>query len=384
MSFLDQILISYGWEGLALAVVLLVLFGVQLYYYLFSYGSIPGYKNNKRKAVRENDPPISVIVPMFSENYTYLEEQLPLILAQEYPEFEVVIVYVGQDNDFFEELQQFKRTFPRLNVTKLHLDPRYPISRKMALNLGIKSAYHNCLVFTSVDAVVETNRWLKIMGKGFTRGDIVLGYCGMEQKAGLKNYLMRTWRMMDSVNWLAPAVAGRPYRGILHNMGFTKDLYFDVKGFNYLAMNIGEDDLFMQRIMRGDNVSVVLAPRGMIREKIWGGWSWWMNTMRYFSSARKFYAQGVKNYVSWEKGSRLLLFLAVLIALVFMPLEFKIYAAALLLIRLIVVLIEVRRIAKRIGEERIWARYPIYDLMGWVGDAVLSALLIRKDERVWR
>ncbi len=384
MNFFDQILAAYGWEGVALFLILAVLFSVQMYYYVFCYGRIASYKNNKRHVVRKEDTPLSVIIPMFSENYVFLENHLPRILGQDYPEFEVVIVYVGQDNDFFEDLQQLKRSFPQITVTKLHLDPRYPISRKMALNLGIKSAYHDCMVFTSVDAVPETQNWLRIMGKGFSRGDIVLGYCGMEEKEGFTPAMMRTWRMMDSANWLSAAVKHHPYRGILHNYGFTKDLYFDVKGFNYLAMNIGEDDLFMQRIIRNDNVSVVLSPRALVRERIWGGWGWWFNTMRYFSSARKYYSERVHNFVEWEKGSRLLFFLATLVALCVMPLEFKAYAALLFLIRLGIVLCEVKRISKRLGEKGLCRLYPLYDFFGWIGDAILSVMLIRKDERVWR
>lgn len=384
MYFFDQISASYGWDGLALCLILIVLFAIQIHYYGFCYGRIANYKNNKRKVVREEDPPISVIIPMFSENYNFIEEQLPKILGQDYPEFELVIVYVGQDNDFFEDLQQLKRSFPRITVTKLHLDPRYPISRKMALNLGIKSAYHDCMVFSSVDAVPETNRWLKLMGKGFTRGDIVLGYCGMEPKAGFAAAMMRTWRMMDSANWLAAAVKGRPYRAILHNYGFTKELYFDVKGFNYLAMNIGEDDLFMQRIIRDDNVSVVLSPRALVREKIWGGWGWWFNTMRYFCSARKYYPRRAHNFVEWEKGSRLLFFLSAAVAMCCLPLELKLFAALLVLVRFGIVMWEIRRISKRLGESNMCRLYPIYDLMGWIGDGILSAMLIRKDERVWR
>ena len=39
-------------------------------------------------------------------------------------------------------------------------------------------------------------------------------------------------------------------------------------------MNIGEDDLFMQRVMSRDNVSVILSPRASLREKMWGGMGW--------------------------------------------------------------------------------------------------------------
>ena len=44
MEFFNRIITHYGWEGTALAGVLLVMFGIQLYYYLFVYGRIPKYK----------------------------------------------------------------------------------------------------------------------------------------------------------------------------------------------------------------------------------------------------------------------------------------------------------------------------------------------------
>ena len=80
----------------------------------------------------------------------------------------------------------------------------------MALNVGIKSAHYECMVFTSTDAVPQTDRWLSLMAKGFMRGEIVVGYCGVERGKGFSNYMMRAWRMMHSADWIARApTAGR-------------------------------------------------------------------------------------------------------------------------------------------------------------------------------
>ena len=267
MQFADIVLSHYGWEGVALAALLLVLLCVQSYYYVCVYGRIPSYKNNRRPAVLAEEPALSVVIPMFSEDYGFVEERLPLILAQEYRDFEVVLVYVGADSDFYEDLVRLRLTFPQVFVTKIQLDPRFPISRKMALNVGIKSAHNEHLVFSSTDVVPGTDRWLSLMAKGFCKGQIVLGYCGLERGRGLRNYLMRTWRMMHSADWLGRAVGRRPYRGTLHNLGLTKSLYFGANGFTHLNMNIGEDDLFMQQVMTRDNVSVVLSPRATLDRK---------------------------------------------------------------------------------------------------------------------
>ena len=384
MEFFNRIIVHYGWEGTALAGVLLVMFGIQLYYYLFVYGRIPKYKDTRRPEILSETPPVSVVIPLFSEDYAFVEEILPLIVAQEYPDFEVVIVYVGRDTDFYDDLVRIKQSFPQITATKIELNPRFPISPKMALNVGIKSAHYEHLLFTTPDVYPTSDRWLSLMANGFRRGEIVLGYCGMERGKGFASYLIRTWRMMHSANWIARAVRRRAYRGTLHNFGFTKRIYFGANGFSHLNMNIGEDDLFMQKVMTRDNVSVILSPRASLREKTWGGMGWWMSQLRYYGSAFRFYPQTVRNYIQWELGSRSLFFLTVVCAAAVMPFEFKIAALALLVIRFLIVAIEVRRIARRLGESGMMGRYFVYDLLSPLWALALSVMLMRKDDRVWR
>jgi len=190
MEFFNRIITHYGWEGTALAGVLLVMFGIQLYYYLFVYGRIPKYKDTRRPEILSETPPVSVVIPLFSEDYAFVEEILPLIVAQEYPDFEVVIVYVGRDTDFYDDLVRIKQSFPQITATKIELNPRFPISPKMALNVGIKSAHYEHLLFTTPDVYPSSDRWLSLMANGFRRGEIVLGYCGMERGKGFASYLI--------------------------------------------------------------------------------------------------------------------------------------------------------------------------------------------------
>ncbi len=384
MQLFDLFWTNYGWVGATLAGVLLLTLCVQFYYYIFVYGRIPGYKNNNRPVRLEEEPPVSVVIPLFSEDYSFVEERLPLILAQNHPDFEVVIVYVGHDNDFYEDLARLKLSFPQITTTKIRLDPRFPISRKMALNVGIKSAHNEHLVFSSTDAIPQSDRWLSLMAKGFTRGEIVIGYCGIDRQRGFANFLMRTWRMMHAVDWLSCAVRRRPYRGSLHNFGFTKTLYFGAKGFSHLNMNIGEDDLFMQKVMTRDNVSVILSPRATLKEKTWGGMSWWMSRLRYFGSAFAFYPLRVKAFIKIELWARSLFFLTTICALILMPFEYKMATVTLLLMRYGVVFIEVRRIAVRLGERGLLARYFLYDLISPLWAFALGMMLARRDDRVWR
>ncbi len=398
-NLFDTLLQHYGWEGTALCGVLLLMFFVQLYYYLLLYGAIPGYKTTRKQARLEKEPPISVVIAMFAEDYDFVEHRLPLFLAQQQVTFEVVIVYVGSDRDFFEDLQRIRQNFPQVVVTKIELNPRFPISPKMALNVGIKSAHYEHVIFSTTDVAPTSDRWLALMAKGFTRGEVVIGYCGMEnprssssddlpatmRPSRLAAYLIRTSRMMTSVEWIASAVKGRPYRGIRHTIGITKTSYFGtMNGFGFLNMNIGEDDLFLQKILTRDNVAVVLSPRATLREKMWGGMKWWTDQQRYYGATHKNYPVWVRPYMSWERGSRVLFLFGVLIALLFLPIELKLAALLLLIVRYALVVFEVRRIGQRLGEKYLWRHYLLYDLWSPLQDLRVRLLLLRKDPRVWR
>lgn len=385
MQLFEFFLQTYGILGISLTLAALFLLVVQVVIYVH-YGRLVSYKNNRRKAVREAEPAISIVVPMFSEDYGFVEERLPLMLKQEYREFEVVLIYVGQNSDFHEELTRLRQNYPHLVVTRIHLDPRRPISRKMALNIGIKAAHYECMLFSSTEAMPRTSRWLALMASGFARGQVVLGYAAVEQTKGLQNLWMRTDRMMQSAAWLSRAANGKPYRGILHTFGFTKTLYFSKKinGFNCLGMNIGEDDLFVQEVARRNNTSLILSPKATVDQKSWGGLAWWMHQETYYGAAARFYPRSVRWMRFWEPCSRVLFFALLLAMAILLPLPLQLAAVGLLLVRYLIVLLEVRRIARRLGEKKMLRLYFLYDLFSPLWVLLRSLLMMRKDERVWR
>ena len=385
MQYLDYILQHYGWQGTALLAVIVVLFFVQIYYHAIVYGRVARFRNGRRRKRLDAEPAVSVIVPLFSEDYTYMDERLPLLLNQNYTNaFEVVVVYVGSDNDFYEELSNMRLRHPNLIVTKIQYNPRFPISVKMAINVGIKSSHNEHLLITTTDATPASDQWLQMMGKAFMRGEIVLGYTAIEQGKGLTNYLIRLSRMQISIYWLARAVRGKAYRGSRSNIGFTKSLYFGVKGFTHLNMNIGENDLFIQSIAHDNNASVVLIPKGRMIERQWGGMKWWLQHLHHYGEAYRYYPHSPRNAMEWELGSQVLFFLSVVVALVVMPIEAKAVAALLLIIRYLVAMLRARSIAKRVGEKGVALRYFIFDIMNPVIMLCARIAMLQKDSTAWK
>ena len=384
MAILDILTEQYGWIAVASAAAVVMTFLWQMWFWLRNFGRIPAYRSSRRKSRLQDEPPVSVVVPMFSENVDYVENVLPLLLEQKYDRFQVVVVYVGSDSDFHADLVSFQNRYGNLTVSKIEYNPRFPISVKQALNVGIKAAQYEHVVLTTTDARPATSHWIAMMAKGFTKADIVLGYCGMEPGKGLADTVMRTDRMMDSALWIAAAIRRRPYRGIRHNLGLTKSIYFASHGFDHLDMNIGEDDLYMQRIMRRDNVCVMVSPQALVVEHPWGGIGWWVGRARHFRTARRFYPPHVKRYMCSEPVGRLLFFGSAIAAMIVLPAEFKYAAAGLVALRYATVALIVRRIAKRMGETRIAGLYFIYDLLSPLYHLAIRTAMLRKDPTVWR
>ncbi len=397
-EYIDIIIAYFGWVGIGLCLATLVLFIMQMCYYVGNYRLIAKYKDSARPEIRSEAPPISVIVPLFTDDYPFLDERLPLYIAQEGVEFEVVIVYIGTNNDFYDDLQRLQQMLPNVVVTKIQTNPQFPISIKMALNIGTKAATHECMVFTSPDCYPLSDRWLALMSNGFKRGDVVLGYCGLESDKGFSRYFMRIDRMMRSVVWLSRAIKGKTYRGHRTNIGWTKSQYYGAKGFTHLNMNIGIDDLYIQRLLsktRIDEngvevkvtppeVSIVLSPRAALNQVCWGSLGWWSEQYRFFRSSFKLYPIGAKMFERWEPRSRVLFGLSVLLSIILLPLEVKIAVALLFVIRAVVVSLTIKKIAKRMGEGSVVMRYGLVDLLNPLYTMAMDlSLRLRGNTKVW-
>lgn len=374
-----------GWGAVACSVLLLLAFLIQLYYYLFRYSRIIKFRNNRGVHSDEQTPPISIIVVARQNTYYFIENYLPLLLSQDYDRFEVVVVDCSYDDTISSILSDMCAEYNNLHLTRINRQSNVEHSMKLAITVGIKATHYEHMIMTTADSYPTSNKWLSLMAKGFISGDIVIGYCGVESRNGFVNRMMRCGRMTTSIRYLAEAIRGNTYRGISHNLGYTKSLYFDNKGFNYLNMNIGDDDLFVQKIVKNSSVSVVMNPNATMRQIQSGNWSWWHSITKFYSFTFRYYPSKIKAVIITELFSRFVFYATVLALACILPLWWNMIPIVLMILRLVVVYFKMWRIALRLGERKLMRVYFIHDICSPIGELCLMlSRRLRPNSAVWR
>lgn len=385
MQFFDEILQHYTWAGIALMSVIVVLFFVQLYYYVIAYYRIFRFRLMRRKRRYVEHPPVSVIVTVRGENERFLTDELPVLLNQQYDHYEVIVVYIGGDMEYYEQLQNIRNNYSYMRLTKMGGNDRIYITTKQALNVGIKSAQYEALLFTTTGSMPKSEEWISFMAKGFEYGEVVVGSSvASYENDNVRNYLKRMVEMHNMRNAMASAVQGKFFYAPRCNYGFTKSLYDSTRGYNYLGIDIGDNDLYLQDIASPERLAVVLSPHAIVEEQRPESWREWLEYMRYYGSTVDSYPASRRLFMRRERGSRVLFFLSSIVAIVVMPLEVKIAVAALLLLRYIIVLFSSYRVGRKLGERGIASKYWIYDIVGPMVEWIIGSHDSHNTPKIWR
>jgi len=228
---------------------------VQLIYYWTIYGKVAFFKQ-KNEFVR-SDQPVSVIVCARDEYYN-LQENLPLLLTQDYSIFEVVVVNHGSEDETNYLLRDLADVYKNLKIVNVSQDLNFFTGKKFPLSIGIKSASYDVLLFTDADCKPASNQWIRRMAANFTEEtEIVLGYGSYNKSKSLVNLLIRFDTTRIAMNYLGFARAGMPYMGVGRNMAYRKSLFYKQNGFiSHYRIQSGDDDLFINKAATGKNTRI--------------------------------------------------------------------------------------------------------------------------------
>jgi glycosyltransferase involved in cell wall biosynthesis len=211
---------------------------------------------------------ISVVICARNEDEN-LTEFLPKILTQDYPDFEVVVVNDCSFDNTENVIDEYAKIFPNLRKANIKEDAYYKHGKKFAMLVGIKAAKNNRIVLTDADCYPASDLWLKEIAQGFSEKKlIVLGYGAYEKGTGFLNKLIRFDSFIIAVSYLSAAIKGKPYMGVGRNLAYTKDLFFEEKGFSkHYHINSGDDDLFVNQAANATNVNICISKNAITYSK---------------------------------------------------------------------------------------------------------------------
>ena len=329
------------------------------FYFIVRYMCAPARKMRRgRKSKEENpkleQPGVTVVLCAHNEAYN-LSQYLQGLLSQDYPEYEVIVVDDGSEDETRAIVESYMVCNPRLHMTFVPLGARVGSTKKLALTLAAKAAKYDYLLLTDADCVPESEHWIREMMKGFQDNkDIVLGFGAYFSEHGHLNRLVRFDTLFNGLHYLGAALCGHPYMGVGRNLAYRKSFFFEMGGFTHLMTNrAGDDDLFVNHVATKRNTAVVIN-----RDAI--TWSpskktmkeWWQQKRRHVSVSPN-YRLGTKIRLALEPITRGLFYALTLYILISYQLSVVSLAAlGLFLLRWILLTAIMNISARRIGMKR--------------------------------
>jgi glycosyltransferase involved in cell wall biosynthesis len=249
-----------------LVLICIVLVAVQILYlsiFLFAFSRQDNFEGGKPN-------PVSVIVCAHDEEQN-LKELIPLLLEQDHPEFEVIIVEDRSNDGTYDYLLQATQQYSRLKMVRVVNKPEYIQGKKFGITLGIRAAKYNWLLFTDADCRPMSKHWVRgMMERCNDQTQFILGYSPYRKEAGFLNSFIRFESLLTGIQALGMALLHRPYMGVGRNLAYSRSLFLQSKGFNnYLEVVGGDDDLFVNlhatksntQVCIGHDVTTVSAPK---------------------------------------------------------------------------------------------------------------------------
>ncbi|HQH18346.1 MAG TPA: glycosyltransferase [Bacteroidales bacterium] len=359
---------------------------IQLFYF---WGIFSRFAFHKKKQIINNKKPISVVICAKNE-YTNLKKNLPLILEQDYPNFEVVVVNDCSEDDSNFLLKSFSKTYPHLNVVTITKNINFFKGKKFALAIGIKAAKNELLILTDADCIPKSNQWISEIQKYFSdKTQIVLGYSGFEREKGLLNKIIRFDTIMSAIQYFSWAMAGKPYMGVGRNLAYNRELFFKVKGFSsHYHIPSGDDDLFINQVATKNNVAIEYSYESQTISPAKSSYHEWVIQRKRHFAAGFHYKRFHKIFLGMFSLSNFFFYLSFIPLTTFLLID-KLYnpiiiVIFLLFLKIVSQLIILKKSMNKLVEKNLLLISPILDFIFVIINPLIALSNIIVKENKWK
>ena len=368
--------VQFNFSYNSLSFILLIVFGlsllIQLLYHWGMFSRVAFFKKKGRPKLDEELEPVSIVICARNE-YDYLAELVPVLLTQDYPDYEIVIVNDCSDDETEEYLKEFTRheTIVKPVQMKQHLN--FFNGKKFPLSMGIKSAKNDIIVLTDCNCMPTNDQWLRsVVNQYKNNTEIVIGYSPYVQKKSFLNRIIRFDALQQGLLYLSAAMSGKPYMGIGKNLSYRKELFFRNNGFiSHYTTSVGDDDLFINKVATKKNTEVLIDAENAIYTTPTNSFRFWMHQKSSRYSTVSKYNLRTRAMLSLFYASQFL-FYTTFIALLCLKPAFTIASSAVFYIPILVFFFLLRlgtqyiiyhNASKRLGEKGLLPGLILFDFL---------------------
>lgn len=289
--------------------IFIILFLIQCTIYTFFRYKIvrKTYLETKKKYI---EIPISVIICAKNEE-KFLKKYIPYIVNQNYKNFEIIVVNDASTDETNNVLNKFK------NLTVINLAESF--GKKNALEVGIKHAKYEHLLFTDADCKPFSKNWISLMANEFSeKKQIIVGYGGYFQTKNFLNNLICYDSYMIALQYFTAIEFGFPYMCVGRNMAYTKTLWKNVNGFeNHKKIKSGDDDLFLKEAATKKNIATVLNKNSFTFSETKTSFNDFLKQKSRHTTTAKYYSFSGIFFSTFEILTRILFFILIILSIFF-------------------------------------------------------------------
>jgi len=245
----------------------------------------------RKPAVKEDEDandsitPLSVVM-IAHDCASFLRENLPKMLTQDYPAGYEVIVVTGKSEDDTEDiLKSMKAEYPHLYTTFIPDSSRYMSRAKLSVTLGVKAAKNEWIILTDPTCQPLSDKWLKSMAAGFDEDhDIVMGYSNYDEETP---DFRRFERLYTELYLEREAQKGTAYRTASRNLAFRKSVFMRNNGFiRNLKFERGEYDFIVNEYAEKHKTVVANSPSAQLLDTNDSKRMWKAEQLTYMSTRK--------------------------------------------------------------------------------------------------
>ncbi len=361
--------------------VFVLTFIIQIIYWWAVYGRMAFYR--KRKSVSTKEP-VSIVL-LFNDEFEKLKAQLPALLAQDYPDYEIVLVIQSINDDLAEYLEQVGKEYSNIQVVRMLQDLNFFKGNKFPLSIGIKCAKNDLLIFTEAGCLPVSEHWLEQIQSNFIEEkEIVLGYFRSSPPDKSPSHGFRRFaNLTTAMNYFSFALMGRPYMGIGKNLAYRRSLHFKNWGFTgHYRISVGEDDLFINQVATKRNIAIAPDLESQVICSGPESFSEWFRFRKKYFKSRRYYPFWDKFFLNLFTFSYLVFLAAFIYLLIVRALFYPVIV--LFILRLFSQLFIFKKCMIRLSERNLLLLSPINEIFLLFFDGLIRIALVFDKKDKWK